>query len=327
MRRLGGAWSAFWSHLRGRSDYEAQLAEQRYNVLESIPDGFFIVDNAWRFTHVNEQAELMLRKDATQLIGQQLDGILDPLASELLPEMKLVRQSGLPVDRLQYFRSSHSWVEIRIQPAANELLVYLRDVTQRKKAELLLRESERRLRLLLHQVPAILWTVDLDLHFTSVVGTGLASQDLEEERLMGGPFARILDHADTTKDKISAIRRVFDGESQRFEARRGERWLQHHVEPLRDASGDILGAIGVALDITEIKEGADHLARLARQDAMTGLPNRLALEETLLPMLADAEKRRESVAVLFIDLDRFKTINDTLGHRIGDELLRSVATR
>lgn len=327
MSRLAEAASAFWSRLRGRSDDRERFAERRYNVLEGLPDGCFIVDNDWRFTHVNERAERLLRRDAAQLIGRTLTSVLDPLASELLPEMREVRESGTGTERLQYFHTTHAWIEIRIRPAADEMLVYLRDVTERKTSEALLRESERRVRLLLHQVPAILWTVDLDLRFSSVVGTGLSSQDLKEERLLGQPFERILDRPDTTIDKIDAIRAVFDGESQRFEARRGERWLQHHVEPLRDAAGDIVGAIGVALDVTEIKEGADHLAKLARQDAMTGLPNRLALEETLPEMLAEAGARNETVAVLFIDLDRFKTINDTLGHRVGDELLRAVSAR
>ncbi|MDP9018555.1 MAG: EAL domain-containing protein [Candidatus Eremiobacteraeota bacterium] len=311
---------------RRRARFSA-LREQRYNVLESIPDGLFILNNQLRFTHVNECAERLLRKDATKLIGTRLDGVLDPLASELMPDIHAARRNGHPLEKLHYFRSSQTWVEVRIQPARDELLVYLRDVTERKHAEAFLSESERRIRLLLHQVPAVLWTVDRNLRFTSVVGSGLSSQALVEGQLMDKPFEELLDPHDHLAEKSAAILRVLEGESTRFEARRADRWLQHHVEPLRDVDGSIVGAIGVALDITEIKEGSDYLARLARQDVMTGLPNRLALEETLLPLLHDARERSEKLAVLFLDIDRFKTINDTMGHRAGDEILRAISKR
>jgi diguanylate cyclase (GGDEF)-like protein len=227
--------------------------------------------------------------------------------------MRSVLNNGMPVERTQFFPATNTWIEIRIQPAMHEVVVYLRDVSDRKRAEVLLRDSERRLRLLLEQVPALLWTVDLDLHFTSFVGTATSAKGFTREEL--------------GEAKVEQIYRVFRGDSQRFESYHGGRWMQHHVEPLRGANGQIIGAIGVALDITEMKETADHLARLARLDALTQLPNRFALEEQMIELIERAETDDNRLGVLFVDLDRFKTINDTLGHRAGDELLRQFAVR
>jgi diguanylate cyclase (GGDEF)-like protein/PAS domain S-box-containing protein len=287
--------------------------ERRYSVLESVQDGIFIVDDHWRFTHVNEKAEELLHSSAAELIGRRMEKVLDPLASDLLPEMRCVRTSGLPIERTQFFPGTNRWIEIRLQPAADEVLVYLRDVSDRKRAEILLRDSERRLRLLLEQVPALIWSVDLDMQFTSFVGTAPAGRGFTRDEL--------------GEDQLEQIRRVFGGDSQRFESFHSERWMQHHVEPLRGTNGSIIGAIGVALDITEMKETAEHLAQLARLDSLTQLPNRLALEEQMAELVDRVTEEEGRLGVLFVDLDRFKTINDTLGHRAGDELLRQFAVR
>lgn len=310
-----------------RASSQRSFDEKRYRVLESIPDGFFILDDQWRFSHVNERAEQFLRHSAADLIGKRIDSLLDPLASELLPEMQAVRRHGIPLERTQHFSATNRWIEIRMQPAEDEILVYLRDVTERKRAEMLLTESERRFRLLLHQVPAVLWTVDLDLRFTSVLGGDLATYGLHENELVGQTFDQLLKDEPERGDHIQAIQRVTYGESVSYEFRAGNRWLKTDAEPLRDADGELIGAIGVALDITEMKESAEHLSRLAREDAMTRLPNRLALEEELNVLLEKAQRHRTSLGVVFLDLDRFKTINDTLGHRSGDELLRNVGSR
>jgi len=302
------------------------LTERGYNVVESIPDGFFIIDKDWRFSHVNEPAEELLRKNAGELIGTRVQDVLDPLASDLVPEMLSVRSQGLPLERTQHFQSTDKWIEIRIQPAHDELLVHLRDVTERKKTELLLKTTAS-LRLLLSQLPAVVWTVDLDLRLTSIRGAALADQSLYADDLVGAPYGASIDDPEQRRACLNELRRALAGDAVRYETRQNGRWLQNDVEPLRDAEGAVIGAIGVMLDVTDVRESADRFAKLARQDVMTQLPNRLALEESLPAIIEEAAAKNGHVAALFIDIDRFKTINDTLGHRVGDELLRGIASR
>ena len=295
--------------------------------MESIPDALFIVDLEWRFTHVNDGAETLLGHAAVDLIGRRLPSILDPLASELFPELLRARESGTPIEVVQSFELTDRAVEVRVLPSATETLVYLRDVTERRRSEKRLRESERRLRLLLQQVPALLWTADLDMIMTSASGTTLADYSLRPDEIIGKPFDGVFSSEDQAVTPRAMLTRVLRGESLRYETSHDGRWLQHDIEPLRANDSTIIGAVGAALDITAIKVSASQLERLARVDNLTKLPNRLALEEHLDARLAEAKANQHGMAVMFLDLDRFKVINDSLGHRAGDEVLRCVSLR
>jgi diguanylate cyclase (GGDEF)-like protein/PAS domain S-box-containing protein len=310
-----------------RSERKRSFDERRYALVESLPDAFFIVDDDWCFTHVNERAEALLRHDVLDLIGQRIDRVLDPLASELFPEMVRARKSGKPIEFVQTFESTGQSVEVRIQPSESEMLVYLRDVTERRNSEKRLRDGERRLRLLLQQVPAVLWTADMDMRLTSASGTTLADYALRESEIVGKPVDEVFSECERSADMHAQIKRVFAGESLRYETARNGRWLQHDIEPLRSSDGTIVGAIGAALDITEMKHSSARLKQQARIDALTSLPNRLALEEQLSAMLAEAKSERRTMAVMFLDLDRFKVINDSLGHRAGDDVLCVISER
>ncbi|MEN3276185.1 MAG: hypothetical protein V7631_1975 [Massilia sp.] len=100
-------------------------------------------------------------------------------------------------------------------------------------------------------------------------------------------------------------------------------WLT--VSTVRDDAGNITHYVGVFSDITRLKVSQDKLDHLAHHDPLTNLPNRLLFNDRLLHAIERATREGQQLAVMFIDLDRFKNVNDTLGHHVGDELLKQMA--
>lgn len=106
-----------------------------------------------------------------------------------------------------------------------------------------------------------------------------------------------------------------------------ERWFEIAANPRHDERGAFIGFRGVGSDVTEQRASADKINRMARLDTLTGLPNRLLINEALARAMAEAEKWSSRCAFMMLDLDRFKAVNDTLGHPIGDRLLSRVSER
>ena len=117
----------------------------------------------------------------------------------------------------------------------------------------------------------------------------------------------------------------------------GEAWLRRKgrdpypawlvLNAVRDAQGQVSHYIAISLDISERKKSEQRIAYMAQHDALTGLPNRSLCQERLHMAIDQARRSGQRVAVLFVDLDRFNNINDSLGHHVGDGLLRSIAGR
>ena len=141
-------------------------------------------------------------------------------------------------------------------------------------------------------------------------------------------------HPDDRGHYNYAVARHLKGETPHFyceyrvRARNGEyRWLASRGLALRNRRGVAFLMAGSVSDITERKATEEHVRFLAHHDQLTGLANRLLLADSLPQVLAQSKRRGQAVAVLFIDLDRFKDVNDSLGHEIGDVLLMALAQR
>jgi diguanylate cyclase (GGDEF)-like protein/PAS domain S-box-containing protein len=192
------------------------------------------------------------------------------------------------------------------------------------------REARRRdahLRLLTEQMPAIVWSTDADLRFTSCLGAGLEGLDLRPREQTCRSLFEYFATDDAEFLPIAAHRRALMGEAVHFEVTWSGRAFAAHVEPLRDAGGAVAGTIGVALDISEQRRAEERLLHVIRHDPLTGLPNRAVFIERLQRRLGPSVPGDERVAVLLVDVDRFKAINAGLGHAAGDHVLCEIARR
>src|ERR1035437_3164918 len=106
-----------------------------------------------------------------------------------------------------------------------------------------------------------------------------------------------------------------------------ESWALTTKVPLKDRHGEIIGTMGISHNITDRKQAELRIQYLALHDALTGLPNRVLLQDRLTQAILLAHRNRKSVAVLMLDLDRFKDVNDSFGHHVGDRLLEAVSER
>ena len=175
------------------------------------------------------------------------------------------------------------------------------------------------------------WNVRLGTWWLSPEGARILGVDRNSPAAGDPLFGRI--HADD-RDRVqrSVDAALKGGSALQVEYKvtlgdAGECALELQAEVNRDAGGRAITMTGTVQDVTERARAAEQIRHLAYHDSLTGLPNRLRLKEYLGDALTRAARQERIVAVLFLDLDNFKRINDTLGHNVGDELLKEVATR
>jgi diguanylate cyclase (GGDEF)-like protein/PAS domain S-box-containing protein len=185
--------------------------------------------------------------------------------------------------------------------------------------------SETQLRLLLEQMPVLLWTTDQQLRITANCGAGVQHSEMEAGGLVGQPVSEYLKCRGTNTTPMTHHYAALRGESVHFEYKRQDRILEIHLEPLRDPSGEILGCIGVGFDVTKRKRIEEQSRYQATHDALTGLSNYREFMETLERELRRAERGNDSFTLLLLDLDGLKRINDRLGHLAGNRALKRLA--
>ena len=207
------------------------------------------------------------------------------------------------------------------------------DITERKLAETRLQESEARFRSLTDLSSDWYWETDEEFRFTNFVGYRDGKSIVTREDSLG-KTRWDLGALNLSEEDWDAHRRVLqshqpfrDLELQRLDANGQNYWVAVSGTPIFDEKRVFRGYRGIGRDISKRKHAEDETQRLAFYDTLTGLPNRRLLMDRLAHAQVTSARSRHFGALLFIDLDNFKDLNDTLGHDVGDLLLEQVALR
>jgi diguanylate cyclase (GGDEF)-like protein/PAS domain S-box-containing protein len=444
---------------RRRARKVLRESESRFRaVAESASDAILTADRENRIVFANRAAERVFGHPIPAMIGRPLE--------MLIPGLLPVENSGsaspdrpgstdpAPLEHMGVHASGRRIpLELSIASLAHNdgpfVTIVARDVTERRRTESALKESEQKLRTLVTNAPIVLFAIDREGIFTHSEGKGLEGLGLKPGEVVGrSVWEAYRDHPDI----LAHVRRALSGESHTATVRLGEIAFETRYAPYLDSNGRVMGIIGVGtdvteqhradqslrasearyrtlfernlagvfrstldgrildcnesfarifgysspeevldqraqrlylrpedrdvflsrlgernclsnyescvrkrddtpvwvlenatlvegpdgdrsliegtiIDITERKRAEEQVKYLAFHDALTGLPNRLLFNDRLSIALAQARRSGEKLVTLFLDLDRFKVINDSLGHAAGDELLRRVAER
>ena len=307
-------------------------------VADNLPALIVYVSADERYMFVNARCRQMFGVESEQMVGRKVSELLSPAAyAQTSPHIARVR-SG---ERARFQRSSvrngrtyHELVELIPDRAENGDVIgfygLVQDVTDLRDAQARVEESEQRLRRITDNIPSMVAYIDAERRYRF--------NSRYYETWLGRPLSDITGRlvqevlgAETYATIRSNLDRAFEGERVEFEVEvrgtTGSRFVRGAYIPDVDASGNVVGIYSSSTDITPQKQVERQLERLAQNDTLTGLPNRHMFNDGIAAALRRSQRSGTHVALLFLDIDGFKQINDTLGHAGGDDVLREFAHR
>jgi diguanylate cyclase (GGDEF)-like protein/PAS domain S-box-containing protein len=300
----------------------------------SSGEAFATVDREGRFTYVNEEAERLLGRAANELLGRSMWNSFQKTVRMRLEEQFrrcLANGKMLEIEELDARLSRR--IEARGYPFGGGVAVHLRDVTARHKAQEQLRLLESSIARL-NDIVIITEAGPFNEPGPRIVFVNEAFErrtGYRREEVIGRT-PRLLQGPGTQRKELDRIRAALEQwQPARVDVinykKNGEPfWVDLEVSPVWDEQRRLTHWVAVGRDITERKTAEEKIQYLAFYDPLTKLPNRQLLLDRLQRALSDRDHPREG-ALMFIDLDNFKVLNDTLGHQKGDQLLQQVAER
>lgn len=332
-----------------------ERAEQRLRLLEScvvsandaivIMDGGFLDASDPTIVYVNEAFTQMTGYRPEEIVGKTPNCLRGP-ASDLAQIAKIrrafLRREPLRIELINYRKDgSIYWVELNSVPVNNEQGVLThwvsvqRDVTDRKQMEQALFEEKELAQVTLQSIGDGVITTDAGgrIYSLNPVAEKLTGWSTTEAKgLLLAKVLRIVNEItrapmeNITQTALLEDRIVDQTNNGILVARSGREFaIDHSVAPIHTSDGRIIGAVVVFRDVTQVRTQARQLSWQATHDALTGLVNRREFEYQLEQAILGAQNLKEEHILLYLDLDRFKIVNDTCGHIAGDELLRQVS--
>lgn len=349
---MGGTLLGFFSFLTGRVERRIESSgealtesEERFrSLVESSSDWIWEIDAEGRYVYASPKIKDLLGYEPEEILGKTpFDLMPSDEAKRLAPGFATIvagRRQFTALENLNMHKDGRVVVlETSGVPILNEdgtLRGYRgidRDITKRKRAEEALNKSAQRLALHFQQTPlaVIEWDADFKVVAWNPAAKGVFGY-AEAEALGHSAMELIL--PESAKDHVAEIWHALLTRQGGFRSTNENLtkdgkiiYCEWYNTPLIDGNGQVIGVASLAQDVTEQKKAEQQLRYLAYFDDLTGLPNRTLFNDRLCQAMAAADRHQQLVAVMFMDLDNFKMVNDTLGHEAGNLLLQAVAAR
>jgi diguanylate cyclase (GGDEF)-like protein/PAS domain S-box-containing protein len=312
-----------------------RLAMRLTTTLASITEAFVTLDRQCCFTYLNQESERLLQKTTADLLGLELwHDFSEGLAQRLREQLRRALKSNRRIELEDFFPSLGKWLEVRAYPFAEGLAVYFRDVTERRRSQeqlMLLETSVARLNDIVAIAEA--GSGPDDEPRMVFVNDAFEKQTGYSRDEVLGQTPRMLLELDPAMLKL---REMAKGLQETRQARTelmvhrkngASFWVELEVVSVQASAEEVTHWVAVGRDITQRKTAEDMIRHLAFYDPLTDLPNRQLLLDRLQKALSQSARTGQHGALMFIDLDNFKILNDTLGHHMGDQLLQQVALR